>query len=277
MSFESAGDRTLDPNATTSAEVIARFSRSAQAAEKLNEWKNDETKTHVVERVLAHTVRYLNTVTTPEVLQIVEYINTHPNEHALGKIKSATVKRVESIRDWHSPFAYAHLFHFIAEAEHRLLTFNEFIHHTIFQEGMWKDAEQAIEAAIKIDRVTKQDAKDAVRWRIGLAYYAFLKEQYIMSLMRGEGRQVKQHPLADALFRVDCWIDDVNIDLYVENDKFRKQKSGRKIKSAALLRDAVPAFRNAVIECKIQNTFGKVHLPNMEHVRQVCSEVLPAV
>jgi hypothetical protein len=47
----------------------------------------------------------------------------------------------------------------------------------------------------------------AMQWRIGNAYPSYRREQYVISVLREHGSDVRCHVLADVLFRVDCWLD----------------------------------------------------------------------
>ncbi|WP_143189152.1 hypothetical protein [Paraburkholderia lycopersici] len=210
-----------------------------------------------------------------DVLQLCEQIAADQSKHALRNIKNSVVSKVPTIRDWHPDFAFTHLFHFVTEKVGGLLLFDDFIRHPIFKDALYDDIREKVRVAASLCG-QEQLAKDAVRWRIGNAYYSFLKEQYVISLLRSEGVDVKQHPLADALFRVDCWIGDTNIDLYVTNPKFRSRggNEGRKIKSADLLADAIPSFKNVILECDTKHSFGDVHLPSEDDVRRACQELL---
>lgn len=212
-----------------------------------------------------------------DVLQLCREIAADRSKHALGEIKKMDIDKVPEIRDWHPDFAFTHLLHFVTEEVGSLLSFDDFIRHQIFKNALYDDIRGKVEQVAQRDKHKEPLAKSAVRWRIGNAYYSFLREQYAISVMRSEGIEVQQHPLADALFRVDCWVANTNIDLYVTNPRFRskEENTGRKIKSADLLADANPPFQSVVLECDIKHTFGDVHLPDENDVRRVCRELLP--
>lgn len=265
---------------TTAQQVIHRFKRSRAASRRLDWWRNDECRRHkVVPDVMAHTTKLVDKLRPADVLAVCQRIAADPAEHALGDIKRSVVDHVPSIRDWFPSFAYTHVLHIVMEAKGELLTFNEWTHDVEFQTRMWPEIRHMVATTAAKDGVDEQLVKDAVRWRVGNAYYAFLKEQYVVALMREAGLPVKQHPLADALFRVDCWVGETNIDLYVTNPRFRsdRQGSGRKIRSGELLSDAIPPFQNQVLECEIQHTYGDVHLPGEESVKRACRPLLDAL
>jgi len=47
-----------------------------------------------------------------------------------------------------------------------------------------------------------------------------VREQCVQAVLRDESHDVRQHPLADVLFRVDFWIEDTNFDLFTGNHLF---------------------------------------------------------
>ncbi|WP_329464987.1 hypothetical protein [Streptomyces sp. NBC_01431] len=105
-------------------------------------------------------------------------------------------------------------------------------------------------------------ARAAMRWRVGNAYYSFLREVYTVVELRFRGVELQVHPLADALFRVDCWTENTAVSLHVENAKYRNGPSqGRKIPTGRLLADLQPPIDFKDIALKPASVFGSVHLP----------------
>lgn len=115
-----------------------------------------------------------------------------------------------------------------------------------------------------------------MRWRIGNAYYSFLREAYVMAELRSRRLDVRSHPLADALFHVDCWVGDVNIELCIGNRQFRAGGLGRKTASSELLSDAEPRFRTLQIELPVGREFGRVHFPDNLTLNQVAERLRSA-
>jgi hypothetical protein len=102
-----------------------------------------------------------------------------------------------------------------------------------------------------------------MRWRIGNFYYSFLREQWVHAYLRGRGITLLQHPLADALYGVDGWIDDTVISLFIGNDEFRSGSGGRKQPPSAFLSKARPALRFIDLALPTTHRFGVVHLPEL--------------
>ncbi|WP_143740071.1 hypothetical protein [Micrococcus luteus] len=92
-----------------------------------------------------------------------------------------------------------------------------------------------------------------------MAYYSFLRELYVLVQLRDRGVDLKVHPLADALFRVDAWKAGAVVQLFVKNEKYRQGDHGRKPKPAELLGSQ---FRYSEIVMDRQHVFGQLHVPS---------------
>ncbi|MEV6818911.1 hypothetical protein AB0M72_09150 [Nocardiopsis dassonvillei] len=121
----------------------------------------------------------------------------------------------------------------------------------------WGEARRAVG-----DGCSEQQAKDSMRWRIGLAYYSFVREMYVVSRFRELGLDARFHPLADALFRTDTWIGNTSVSLYIKNQKFQDGQTGRKPPSEKLLGGAEPGLRFIELGIPTQRLWGEVHFPD---------------
>lgn len=257
----------------TSEETIARFARSENACEALRRWKADPRRSCVVPFVLAHQNTVLASATPDDVREVAV-----ATEHALGAIRKREVTRIPRIRDWHPDAAFTHVLSFVAEDLGRLPTYQAFrsaAEGLRFRQMLWEPAQIEIEHVVA-QGVGRQQAKDAMRWRIGNAYYSFLREAYVMAELRSRRLDVRSHPLADALFHVDCWVGDVNIELCIGNRQFRAGGLGRKTASSELLSDAEPRFRTLQIELPVGREFGRVHFPDNLTLNQVAERLRSA-
>lgn len=256
---------------TTGLQVIERFAgRSASAAARLHAWRQDPSKAAVVPVVEAHAVRALYGISSDDVRSVCER-----TEHALGEVRKRDIEGVELVRDWHPAFAFTHVLHLAVEATGGLPTYQEFRQYCREdQRGrrtLWEPAEDLISQASSA--VGRERARAAVRWRIGNAYYSFVRETYVLAVLRESGLAVEVHPLADALFRVDLWVQDVNVSLYIGNTLFRAGESGRKDRPDVLLSDATPAFVFREVQLATQHRFGVVHLPQAQQITQTAHEL----
>ncbi|MCO8127269.1 hypothetical protein NHL50_08615 [Acidimicrobiia bacterium EGI L10123] len=109
--------------------------------------------------------------------------------------------------------------------------------------------------------------------RVGNAYYSFLRELYVVALLRDRGVDARFHPLADALFRVDLWVDRTNVSLFIGNNLFRSSTTGCKDRPELFLADASPPFQHESIQLPVQHRFGVVHLPEVDAVRELASRL----
>lgn len=113
-----------------------------------------------------------------------------------------------------------------------------------------------------------------MRWRVGNAYYSFLREIYTVVELRSQGVDLRVHPLADALFRVDAWVGSKALSLRVGNEKFRKGgDGGRKVPTEKLLADVYPPLEFATLELSPATKFGRVHLPAAHHLESAAERL----
>lgn len=250
---------------TSAGEVIERYAgRSLAARAELGRWRGDPHKAEVVAVVEAHRTRMLYRLRPEDVLAVARR-----TEHALGDVQRVVGEGVSQIRDWHPAFAFTHVFHVAMEAHGGVPTYQEFRDYCrsdpagrcMLEDPAW----EAIDGAAR-DGVPRQRAIQAMRWRVGNAYYSFLRELHTVVELRALGLDARAHPLADALFRSDAWVGDVNLSLYIGNDRYRAQLRGRKPRPEALLGDARPPFRYVSIELNTRPRYGQVFLPERNNI-----------
>jgi hypothetical protein len=143
----------------------------------------------------------------------------------------------------------------------------------LFEDMLMNPAKQAVRERVKLDRVTPDVARQAMAWRIGMFYYSFLREQWIHAYLRHRGVFALQHPLADALFRIDGWVGDTVLSVYVRNAQFRSSAAGRKTTPRVHLGQPSPDFTYVDMELTTRPAFGKVHLPSRNQVDQYLSKL----
>ena len=76
-----------------------------------------------------------------------------------------------------------------------------------------------------------EPSRGAARWRIGLAYFSFLRELWVLGRLRESGMKILCHPYIDLAYRIDGWIiapRPTVLELYIVNSRFRNVNSGRK-------------------------------------------------
>ena len=188
---------------------------------------------------------------------------------SLGEISKKVATAVRPVVDWRPDFAFTHVMHLAMEALGTLPTFGEFTRFcaedAVGRAALGDPARRAAEQACRQGYPPRPSAQ-AVRWRIGLAYYSFVREMYTIAVLRAAGLDVRAHPLADALFRVDAWTGRTVLSLYIRNPAFRDGARGRKPPTSAILAGARPPFRYEELRLDTRHQFGCVHLPEAAQV-----------
>lgn len=207
---------------------------------------------------MAHTTRALYRITRSEVSAVCTR-----TEHALGRVRRSVAESVGPIVDWRPDFAITHVLHYALEERGRLFNwqqFQAFCRDDVRAERMlWSPARSEIRKAVA-HGAPPFAARAAMRWRIGNAYYSFLREICTIIELRHRGLDLRAHPLADAVFRVDAWMRDTVLHLYIRNDRFRDGEAGRKPRGDALLGGS--GFRIVPIKLRTPTRYGRVDLPS---------------
>ncbi|MBW1599977.1 hypothetical protein [Streptomyces sp. JJ38] len=242
-------------------DVLLVFCVSQNTRQLYDTWRNDPRRRAVAPVVQAHETRVVYDLTSQDIWDVCRR-----TEHALGEVKRRDAESVRRIVDWHPDFAFTHALHICMERTGRLPAFGEVRDYAMTdelgREMLGEPARRAI--AAEVDRGTPEWlVKAAMRWRVGNAYYSFLRETYTIVELRSRGIPLEVHPLADALFRVDAWVGRTALSLRVGNKKFRHgEHDGRKVPPERLLADVVPALGFHTIELGAASEFGVVHLPS---------------
>jgi hypothetical protein len=259
----SASAGSLSTVETTAREVVTTFAVTPAARTRLQRWQAESAR-EVPRVVLRHTARALYELEPSRIEKTCQ-----ATEHPLGDISKRVAVSVRPVVDWRPDFAFTHVMHLAMEALGTVPTFGEL---------SWFCAEDAVGRAALGDpaRRAAEDARrqgypprpvaQAVRWRVGLAYYSFVREMYTIAVLRDAGLDVRAHPLADALFRVDAWTARTVLSLYVRNPAFRDGARGRKPRTGHILAGARPPFRYEELRLETRHEFGCVHLPEAAQV-----------
>ncbi|MGH8118957.1 MAG: hypothetical protein ACREPJ_16960, partial [Rhodanobacteraceae bacterium] len=252
---------------TTANEVVATFAVTSRARSLLRRWQDDPARAHVPRMVMRHVTRVLYELGPADVEAACE-----ASDHPLGDIRKETAMAVTPVVDWRPDFAFTHVMHLALERLTHVPTFQEFSQFCgddpAGRAALGDPARQIREHARQLGYAPAH-ATQAVRWRIGLAYYSFVRELYTIAVLRASGLDVRAHPLADALFRVDAWVDRTILCLYIRNSRFRDGRTGRKPRAADILADAKPAFRYAELSLDTSHVFGCVHLPAADQITSI--------
>lgn len=254
---------------THADEVRRLFCTSRATRECFEQWK-DVKKAEVAPAVLGHVTRIVYELTIEDVKDVCQR-----TAHALGDVKREDGESVEEIVNWHPDFAFTHTLHICMEKMGHLPTYQSFRKFVLEDELGWAmlgKPSRTVMREMAQKGVPEALARAAMRWRIGNAYYSFLREVYTVVTLRGSGIDLRLHPLADALFRVDAWAGRTALSLRVANKKFSEgEAGGRKIRPESLLADLDPPLSFETIELSPATKFGRVHLPSTAELESVAA------
>lgn len=254
---------------TTCGEVLRTFHVTPQAQQLYHDWENNEERRTrgVIETVRNHITRVPYQLSAEDFDRLKEN-HERNNDHPLRDIRFEDIKDIKKGIDWEPAFAFVHLFHFLTEDLGRLPGWTECSYffcqdetgrRILGEERETKEQEIYLDeleklrakypAAKGIEHRAKMLAKDSLDWRVGLAYYGFTREMYTVVKLRERGLDLRVHPLADALFRADAWVNRNIISIYVLNPNFKgdlerskKKQAGRKRTVESIYGNATPRF-----------------------------------
>lgn len=256
---------------TTAEEVLQRFNVTDNARRRFDRWSTGHRRDRVVPVVMAHRTKTLYTLTRKDVDRVRDR-----RGHALGEITRAEGERIGAIVDWSPDFAFTHVFHYALESLGHLPTWPEFrefsAHDETACEALWVPAQRKV--AEEVEQFGRDAAYKAMRWRVGKAYYSFVREVHLIICLHARGIDVRFHPLADALFRVDAWWGATVVSLYIRNDEYRSGRWGRKDRPEEILAGSAHAFRFETIDLEAADKFGVVYLVREEDIDRVAERLV---
>ncbi|QTZ92194.1 hypothetical protein [Streptomyces auratus] len=251
---------------TTAADVERFFASEGRARRELESWRR--RKPEVAERVMAHAS------VAPYGVRSEEF-SRFRSGHPLGQIASKAAYKEVDIQNWRPDFAMVHLFHFCLEANGGLFSYEDFRQFCRTDDtgrAFSQQAQRTLQELVEVDGHDPEASKRAMTWRVGNAYYSFLREIYLVTTFREAGLDARIHPLADALFRVDAWCGTATVEMYVANPRFKQGQTGRKAKTAEYLEDQ-GRFGFVRLEMKPQHRHGVLHLPTRDEVDRCISDL----
>lgn len=268
---------------TTGDEVRETFLVTPKARSLYSGWENDAERVEhgVITTVENHTTRaiYRNSSET------FDWIKKH-HTHPLGDIKKNEIEHIKLAENWYPQYAFVHLFHFLMERLGRPPLWSEFdtffygeeCGRRMFGKEREELEEEIYESELRsllakhgrregIENRARYLAAGSVDWRIGNGYYGFMRDMYTAVQLRKRGLDARVHPVADALFRADAWVDRSILSIFVINPKYktadrrraRKVQAERKIKVEEIYPDG--EFNFVALTLEAAEEHGKFHFP----------------
>lgn len=282
------------PIATTASEVLALFSSSSAATTAYQHWSDDASRVGVRAVVQGHVSAAVYNVTVNDLgklkLRILDdsddrFPRGRPANlldeealHPLTAIKKEAVKGVLNARDWNPPLAFNHAFHYLIEKRGgKLFTYPEFRaackEDSVLYELLYKSEEDLL-GSVHGDESRAFTLECAMRWRLGCAYYAFLKELWILSWSAKWEIPLRVHPLADTLFRTDFWTPggEQAFAMYIRN-RFYQDALDSDVGITRGRKNPMADYASAVfaklgrIQIDTPTHFGTVEYPNAAQIK----------
>jgi hypothetical protein len=192
---------------TSALEVRRRFNVTEATRSRFNDWYSKRKP--VVEHVMAHDAEVVHRLSPVEAERVF-------HQDSLGSALHATGERIVEIDDWRPEFAFTYTFHHAVEQLERLPRWPDFRRFCARDERaatmLWDPAIGKIEEVVRRG-VDKDIARATMSLRVGRAYARWVREIYTVAYFRGQGMDVRVHPLADAVFRVDAWVGAIVLNL----------------------------------------------------------------
>lgn len=171
-------------------------------------------------------------------LQIADIKNAiKQTTHALGNI-SKSAANFDGIHNYSPPVPLIYIFHSILEKMGRVPVWNDIKRYLFgdFRSLCWEPFCNSRSLDPKVP-VTQHDQRimDAFLWRMGNAYYSWLREVDLLTYLRRTHKlDLKYHFLVDAEWRADFVAGRVLLELYVKNREFKDDDGGRKLTCARM-------------------------------------------
>lgn len=185
---------------TTALEVRRRFNVTEASRFHFNDWYSKQKP--VVEHVMKHNAEVVHRISPAEAERVFLADSLGAAIHAKGE-------RVLEIDDWRPRFAFTYTFHHAVERLERLPTWPDFRRFCATDDQasamLWTPALAKI-SEVEQRGVHRRVARATMRLRVGRAYARWVREVYTVAYFRSRGMDVRVHPLADAVFRVDAWV-----------------------------------------------------------------------
>lgn len=163
-----------------------------------------------------------------DVVAAVLVTNEDESQHALGDIRAEEARLEEN--EWAADLSPAlpmiMVFHDLMEKLGRVPLWHDVERHIVDHQELllvYFLIGGNIRGKITRENLWTTPGMRAVRWRIGNAYYSFLREIHLIATLRSQyGLDVLYHPLIDAEWRADGVCGRVRIEVFIDNSRYKK-------------------------------------------------------
>ncbi|WP_447006044.1 hypothetical protein ACRAKI_05990 [Saccharothrix isguenensis] len=221
---------------TTAMDVRRLFNVTQETRFHFNHWYGK--RKHVVEHVMAHESDAVYRVSADEVEAACRS----------APVPGPGVAEVPEVRRWRPDFAFTHVAHHVVEALGRLPRWPEFKQ---FCEADEKARAMLWTPAREVIAEVGAEGRAALRNRVVSDFLGFLRDVWVLAVLRGHGLDVRVHPLADTVFKVDAWVERLIVN-----------PRGGPQRSEDLLVHAVPPFFFADLRVTEFTRVGAAVLPS---------------
>lgn len=216
--------------------------------------------------------RRLYALTVEEVLKAAR-----ATKHALGDVKKAEAK-FRGINNFSPPVPMVYIFHRLLEESGRVPLWEDVKRYVLLirPDLLWGPFRQEYGLAPgHPDAVEGSRTMRAFQWRLGAAYYSWLREVHMLTVLRREhGFDLRYHFLADAEWKADFVGGRVLVELYLKNGDYKDGSGGRKALCADM--NPGPAFDVVPVKLETENIGGVVWLVSGKTVRETADKLAAA-
>jgi hypothetical protein len=245
-----------------------------QAAARMRRWneKRGGPRYREVKNFLAslqHDV--LHRIPLSEIEEVAHLRGGEPTKHALHDVFPEDGKYA-GINNFSPPFAIEYLLHDCLETLGRVPRWKDFRNYIL------KDKrERYYEPFLKTYNLTRggpgtalgDPHMKALHWRIGTAFYSFLREIHLLTSLRESfGLDVRYHVLADVEFKADLVAGETLVALYVPSE-YRDGYSGRKTS----ITEANPARKTIELRVEVRRDYGKPWVVYPQSLQEIAAKL----
>ncbi len=203
----------------------------------------------------------LHNLTVDEVERATSWTTAEIGErHALGELRACD--NIHAVANWRTPpWTFSALVLDLLERLGTVPTWPQFKDFLLRDEIRPRLAGPFEDAFVRRlgDPGDRQRHWDSFWWRVGLAYYSALREIDLLTRLRREHDiPVRYNVIADAVLKVDMWVDNVLVEVRIENPKYASAKEGRKQKSHEIM--DVSGFVVLPVNLKAPSRYGRPSL-----------------